>query len=77
MALSIKAEDILAYFSNNVCPFCANYLDDESIQSYHVYYIKTYKDHYKESSCCCFSCRIFKLLLEVIVARREDPHVFV
>lgn len=74
MALSVKPGNILAYFANTVCPFRANYLDSRSICAFHTSFYEEYKSHHKGYECYCFSGRIFKLLLEVIIARRKDSN---
>ena len=73
MALTIKPEDIIAYFGNVASPFWANYLDNDSVQVYHAYLFETYKSHQEGYTCHCFRCRIFKLLLEVAIGRKKDP----
>lgn len=75
MALSVKPGNILAYFANTVCPFRANYLDSRSICAFHTSFYEEYKSHHKGYECYCFSGRIFKLLLEVIIARRKDSNL--
>lgn len=61
---------MLSYFSNVVCPFRANFLGDESIWLCLIYAFQIFKNH-KERSCWCFSCRIYRLLSEVVVGRRR------
>ena len=76
MALAIKPENIVSYFGNVVCPFRASYLDNNSIKAYHAYAYQMYKVHNKQYTCYCFQCKIFKLLLEVAVARQKDSSFF-
>ena len=73
MALTIKPEDIIAYFADAVSPFWANYLDNDSVQAYHAYLFETYESHQEGYTCHCFRWRIFKLLLEVAISRKKDP----
>ena len=42
MALALKPENIDSCFGNSVCPFCANYLDNNSIKACHAYAYETY-----------------------------------
>ena len=72
MALAIKPENIVSYFGNVVCPFRANYLDNNSIKAYHPYAYQSSKVHNKQYTCYCFKCRIFKQLLEGAVGRQKD-----
>ena len=76
MALAIKPESIVSYFGNILCPFRANYLDNNYIKAYHAYAYQTYKVHNKQYTCYCFQCRIFKLLLEVADGRQKDSSFF-
>ena len=71
MALAAKPENIVSYFGNIVCPFRANYLDNNSIKAYHAYAYQTFNVYNKQYACYCFQCRIFKLLLEVSVGRQK------
>ena len=72
MALAIKSENVVSYFGNVVRPFRANYLDNNSIKTYHAHAYQTFKVHNKQYTCYCFKCRIFNLLLEVAVGRQKD-----
>ena len=76
MALAIKPENIVSYFGNIVCPFCPNYLDNNSIKAHHAYAYQMYKVHNKQYTCYGFQCRIFKPLLEVVVGRQKDSSFF-
>ena len=76
MASAIKRENIASYFGNVVCPFHANYLDNNCIKAYHAYAYQTYKVHNKQYTCYFFQRRIFKLWLEVAVGRQKDSSFF-
>lgn len=68
--VKVKAENMLSYFSNVVCPFRTNFLGDESVWLYLIYAFQIFENH-KERDCWCFSCRIYRLLSEVVVGRRR------
>lgn len=74
MALSIKPENTITYFGNVVCPFRANYLDNDSIEAFHTYFFEMYTIHNRRYGCYCFRCRIFRLLLEVSVGRQKNSN---
>ena len=69
--VNVKSEDMLSYFSNVVCPFRTNFLGDESIWLIWLIYAFQIFENHKERDCWCFSCRICRLLSEVVVGRRR------
>ena len=72
MGLHVKLENITAYFGNVICPFLANYLDNDSIRAYHAYACEGYNLYNKRYVCYCVVCRIFRLLLGFVVGRQKD-----